>query len=139
MNNQEWESVGEELFIEAGEKECVQVSLEKPYLKEMAEQNQRVFFYLTKRYPKRKFRISQWYKHEFGDYQEIEEEMITQLDIKEIVKYNELVLEALMEWNLQKKEKGYIPTLDLLIEELKEELKEIEVRDEANRLTINND
>jgi len=139
MNNQEWESIGEELYREAGEKEIVQVGIDKPYLKEMAEQNQRVLFYLMNKYPERKFRLSKWSKHDFGDYQEIEEEMLTQLDIKEIVKYNELVLEALMEWNLQKKEKGYIPTLDLLIEELKEELKEIEVRDEANRLTINND
>ena len=134
MNNQEWESVGEDLYTEAGEKEIVQVSKDKPYMRDMAEQNHRVLFYLMNKYPQRRFRLSKWNKHDFGDYQEVEEEMITKNDIKEIVKYNEQILEALIEYNLQKKEEGLIPTLDLLIEELQEDL----TMDEAQRL-VNND
>tara|TARA_R110000868_G_scaffold99181_2_gene273058 strand:+ start:3744 stop:4187 length:444 start_codon:yes stop_codon:yes gene_type:complete len=137
MNEQEWESVDEETYMEAGEKDIVQVSKEKPYLKEMVQQNQRVFFYLTNKYPQRKFRISKWHNHEFGDYQEVEEEMLTKNDIMEIVKFNEQVLEALIEWNMQKKEEGFIPTVDMLIEESKKALEE-EMVDEANRL-VNND
>jgi hypothetical protein len=48
---------------------------------------------------------------------------------------NHWMIDTLEGYNNKKKEEGFIPTIDMLIEELKE----IEVRDEANRLTINND
>ena len=47
---------------------------------------------------------------------------------------NNLMIDTLEKYNNQMKEKGFIPTVDMLIEDLKE----IEIKKEAQRL-INND
>lgn len=73
-----WESIDESLYYEAGEKEIVQVSKDKPYLDDMILQNVRVMIYLNATYPERKFK-RKMNSHEFGQYEEIMEE-ITSLD-----------------------------------------------------------
>ena len=47
---------------------------------------------------------------------------------------NYLMIDTLSEYNNKMKEEGFIPTIDMLIEDLKK----IEIKEEANRL-INND
>ena len=73
MITKDWESINEELYTEAGEKELVCVHSEKPYIDEMKAQNIRVYKYLVNKYPERTFRLSKWHSHDFGQYQEIEE------------------------------------------------------------------
>lgn len=48
---------------------------------------------------------------------------------------NEQLIETLQKWNEKLIQEGYVPTIELLIEKLKEE----DVKLEAERLTINND
>lgn len=74
MLTQEWESINDELFAEAGAGECIQVNSEDhTYLQRMDEQNKKVLAFLKAKYPDREFRRSKWHQHEFGPYQEIEE------------------------------------------------------------------
>jgi len=70
----EWSAIDEELYAEAGETDIVQVDSNDPeYMPRMEQQNKKVYDYLIKKYPDRQFRISEWHKHDFGDYQEVEE------------------------------------------------------------------
>lgn len=48
---------------------------------------------------------------------------------------NEQLIETLQEWNEKLIQQGYVPTIELLIEKLKEE----DIKLEAERLTQNND
>ena len=75
-----WESIDENLYYEAGEKDIVQVTNIQTYLNKMSEQNKRVLAYLQATYPNRTFRLSKWHSHDFGQYQEIEEFLETQND-----------------------------------------------------------
>lgn len=72
----EWESIDDELFAEAGEGACVQVKRDTDYMGEMESQNKKVLAYLQAKYPERQFRLSKWYPHDFGAYQEILERMV---------------------------------------------------------------
>jgi len=75
-----WESIDENLYYEAGEKEIVQVTNTQTYINKMSEQNKRVLTYLQATYPNRTFRLSKWHSHDFGQYQEIEELFVTEND-----------------------------------------------------------
>lgn len=75
-----WETIDEDLYYEAGEKEIVQVTNTQTYLNKMSEQNKQVLSYLQATYPNRTFRLSKWHSHDFGQYQEIEELFVTEND-----------------------------------------------------------
>lgn len=75
-----WETIDENLYYEAGEKDIVQVGIGIEYLDKMIEQNKRVLKYLQEKYPERTFKISKIHYHDFGDYQEIEELLTTEND-----------------------------------------------------------
>ncbi len=48
---------------------------------------------------------------------------------------NEKTIELLQQWNEKLLVEGYVPTVELLIERLKEE----DIKSEAQRLSVNND
>lgn len=73
MKKIEWESIDESLFKEANVGECVQVSMTEDYINAMRKQNIDVLDFLRKKYPDRRFRLSKWHSHDFGQYQEVEE------------------------------------------------------------------
>jgi hypothetical protein len=75
MKYYEWESIDDELFSEAGTGDYVFVKIDEPYLEKMKVQNKKVLVYLETKYPDRTFRVSKWHKHDFGDYQDIEEKV----------------------------------------------------------------
>jgi hypothetical protein len=74
MKIHEWETIDEALYLEAGEKEIVQVSKDNDYSNKMLAQAERVLNYLKEKYPDRIFR-RKWYDHDFGSYIEVEEYM----------------------------------------------------------------
>ena len=75
MKYYEWETIDDSLFSEAKCGDYVFVKSDEPYLEEMKIQNKKVLDYLEKTYPDRTFRVSKWHRHDFGDYQDIEEKI----------------------------------------------------------------
>lgn len=76
----EWESIGDDLFNEAGFGEVVSVSSDQTYITKMGEQNEKVLKFLQEKYPERTFRLSKWHEHDFGPYQEVEERISYPID-----------------------------------------------------------
>ena len=70
MLQTDWESIDESLYDEVGTK-IVAVSRDNEYMAEMEAENKKTVELLSAKYPDRNFKVSKWYSHDFGQYQEV--------------------------------------------------------------------
>jgi hypothetical protein len=74
--NYYWEAIDEALIYEViPDEKIIQVSKDTEYTDLMENQNDRIVKRLSDKYPTRSFRKSKWNYHDFGSYQEVEEQL----------------------------------------------------------------